>query len=160
MTPVSPRCYQVVYQPQPALLRGTVLCELSDIELTESCELVLAVAQEHGCPFWLLDGRADQVGHATEVYDWMREEFLPRAYQVLGRVPCVAFLAHPNFWQQLKGRGYVPTDPIIAAAAFRTGWFECEVEAEGWLAQFRPTIGIPDTQEAPPVAGGASELMA
>lgn len=159
MPPVSPRCYQVVYQPRPALLRGTVLCDLSDIELTESCELVLAVAQEHGCPFWLLDGRADRVGHATEVYDWLREEFLPRAYQVLGRVPCVAFLANPEFWQGLRSRGYVPTDPVIVSAAFRTGWFECEVEAEAWLAQFRPTIGVPEIKEAPPVAGGASELI-
>lgn len=160
MPPVSPRCYQAVYQLQPALLRGTVLCELSDVELTESCELVLAIAQEHGCPFWLLDGRADQLGHSTEVYDWIREEFLPRAYQVLGRVPCVAFLAQPEFWQQLQARGYVPTNPVIVSAAFRTNWFIDESEALAWLGQFRPTIGVPDTQEAPPVAGGASKLIA
>ncbi len=158
MPPVSPRCYQVVYQPHPALLRGTVLCELSDVELTESCELVLAVAQQHHCPFWLLDGRADQVGHSTEVYDWLREEFLPRAYQVLDRVPCVAFLAKPDFWQQLQARGYTPTNPISAPAAFRTSWFVCEAEALAWLAQFRPTIGVPETKEAPPAAGGASTL--
>ena len=157
MTPVSSRCYQVEYQPQPALLLGTALRNLSDIELTESCELVLAVAQEHNCPFWLLDCCADQTDHAMALYHWMREEFLPRTYQVLGRVPCVAFLSHPEFWQRLKGRGYLPTDPVITAAAFRTGWFDCEGEAKAWLAQFRPTIGVPETKKAPPATGGASE---
>jgi hypothetical protein len=155
MPPPSPRCYQVVYQPQPPLLRGTVLCTLSAIEFTESCELVLAIAQQHQCPFWLLDGRADDIGHGTDVYDWMREEFLPRAYQVLGRVPCVAFMAQPEFWLALQARRYAPVDPVTVSAAFRTNWFVEEDEALAWLAQFRPTIGVPDTQKAPPVAGGA-----
>ena len=136
------------------------MCALSAVELTESCELLLAVAQQHSCPFWLLDGRSDHVGHETAVYDWMREEFFPRAYQVLGRIPCVAFMAQPEFWQRLQARGYVPVDPVTVSAAFRTNWFVEEADALAWLAQFRPTIGVPETQEAPPVAGGASELMA
>jgi hypothetical protein len=155
MHPISPRCYRVDYQPHPALLRGTVLCTLSPVEFTESCELVLAVAQRHRCPFWLLDGRGDSVGHQADVYDWMREEFLPRTYQVLGRVPCVAFLAQPDFWLALQARGYAPQDPVTVSAAFRTGWFAEEAEALGWLARFRPAIGVPNTQKAPPAAGGA-----
>jgi hypothetical protein len=155
MPPTSPRCYRVDYQPQPALLRGTVLCTLTDVEFTESCELVLDIAQQHHCPFWLLDGRADASGHPNDVYNWMREEFLPRTYQVLGRVPCVAFLAQPTFWDALQARHYAPQDPVTVSAAFRTSWFVEEAEALAWLAQFRPTIGVPDTQKAPPVAGGA-----
>jgi hypothetical protein len=155
MAPTSPRCYRVDYQPQPAVLRGTVLCTLTAVELTESCELVLAIAQRHSCPFWILDGRADDIGHQNDVYDWIREEFLPRAYHVLGRIPYVAFLAQPKFWEALQARHYAPLDPVAAATVFRTSWFVQEEEALAWLAQFRPTIGVPNMQKAPPVAGGA-----
>jgi len=152
----APHCYQVQYQAQPPLLRGTVRCSMSAVEFTESCELLLAVAQEHSCPFWLLDGRADNVGHSNDVYEWMREEFLPRTHRVLGRVPCLAFVAHPEFWQALQARHYVLPSPLTVSASFRTNWFVDEAEALAWLAQFRPAIGVPETQEAPPVTGEAS----
>lgn len=143
MPPNSPHCYRVAYQPQPALVRGTVLCPLSAVELTESCELVLDTAQRYGCPFWLLDGRVDVVGNQLDVYDWMREEFFPRTYQVLGRIPYVAFLAQPALWENLKARHYAPLDPVVAPVPFRTSWFVEEADALAWLAQFRPTIGVP-----------------
>lgn len=49
--------YEVDYAPQGHVLRGASLRALSAEEITESCELLLATAEAHLCPYWLLDGR-------------------------------------------------------------------------------------------------------
>ena len=129
------------YQVQPALLRGRVLRPLSATEFTEACEVVLAWAQHHGCPYWLLDGRAD-VLQPLDVYEWLREEFLPHAHKVLGRVPCLAFVNHSDFWLALQAQHYAPPAPVVLSAAYRANWFTEEKDALAWLAQFRPAIGV------------------
>ena len=141
MLPPLPGFYTVQYQAGPPLLRGKVLRPLSATELTESCELVLGWAQHYSCPFWLLDGRLEEV-QPFDVYEWLREEFLPRAHKVLGRVPCIAFVAEPELWLALQARGYAPPAPIVLSAAFRASWFTAEEEGVAWLMQFRSTIGL------------------
>ena len=96
-TPSQP-FYAVRYQPAPTLLCGTVLRPLSALEFTEACEMLLAAAKEHHCPYWLLDGRADSSNHPADVYEWLVEDFLPRVHRALDRVPCLTFVARPEFW--------------------------------------------------------------
>ena len=139
-TPSQP-FYAVRYQPAPALLRGTVLCPLSTLEFTEACEMVLAAAQEHRCPYWLLDGRADVDARPPDVYEWLSDEFLPRVHRVLGRVPTLAFVASPEFWHSLRTRSFAPQ--MVIAGTFRAGWFTDEDAALSWLATYRTVLPTP-----------------
>ena len=139
-TPSQP-FYMVRYQHAPALLRGTVLRPLTTIEFTEACEMLLAAAQEHHCPYWLLDGRADADARPPDVYEWLSDEFLPRVHRVLGRVPTLAFVARPEFWQALRARSYAP--PLVIASTFRASWFTDERAALAWLATYRTVLPAP-----------------
>ncbi|GAB3637182.1 hypothetical protein GCM10027422_27720 [Hymenobacter arcticus] len=136
------RYYSVHYQAAPPLIRGTVRHPLSATELTEACEMLLEHAQRHQCPYWLLDGRADASGRPNDVYEWMTEEFLPRVHRTLGRVPCLAFIAQAEFWQELQASHYAPPAPALLSPTYRTGWFVDEAIAQTWLNQFRPTLGL------------------
>jgi hypothetical protein len=147
MLPDPPSYYTVQYQAQPALLRGRVLRPLSATDFTEVGELLLAWGQHYDCPFWLLDGRVDTRPQPLDVYEWLREEFLPRVHQGLGRIPCVAFLAQPEMWLALNTRGYAPPAPVILSSAYRANWFTNEEDALAWLAQFRPAIGGSQAKE-------------
>ncbi|TDN36078.1 hypothetical protein E4631_03660 [Hymenobacter sp. UV11] len=135
--------YAVRYQAEPPLVRGVVQRPLSPAEFTEACELLLAKAQQHQCPFWLLDGRADTSERPSDVYEWLGDEFLPRVYKTLGRIPCLAFIARAEFWEAMQARNYAsPTSPLFATT-FRADWFTSEQDALAWLGQFRPAIGMP-----------------
>lgn len=136
------RYYAVHYQASPPLIRGTVRHPLSATEFTEACEMLLEHAQRHRCAYWLLDGRADAPGRPTDVYEWLKDEFLPRVHRTLGRVPCLAFMAKPELWQELQSRHYVLPTPSLLASTYRTGWFVDEATALAWLNQFRPTLGL------------------
>ena len=103
--------------------------------------MLLAQAQRHGCPFWLLDGRADDFSRPLDVYEWLTDEFLPRVRQALGRVPCLAFIAQPEFWQALQARNYAALNSVPVSAVFRANWFTTEADALAWLQQFRPVLG-------------------
>jgi len=129
--------YAVQYQAHPPLMRGTVLRPLSVAEFTEACELLLAEAQTHRCPYWLLDGRADENTRPLSMYEWLGEDFLPRVHRALGSVPCLAFLARPEFWQALQAQGYANDAPTLRPAVFRAGWFTDEPTALAWLNQLR-----------------------
>jgi hypothetical protein len=129
--------YTVHYQAHPPLVRGTVLRPLSVAEFGEACELLLAEAQVHHCPYWLLDGRADENTRPLNMYEWLGEDFLPRVHRALGAVPCLAFIARPEFWQALQAQGYANEAPTLKSAAFQAGWFTDEAAALGWLGQFR-----------------------
>ncbi|QKG58743.1 hypothetical protein GKZ68_20190 [Hymenobacter sp. BRD128] len=142
MPPAPPCYYAVRYQSQPPLLHGTVRQPLSTTEFIEACELLLAWAQHYHCPFWLLDGRADPTPQRLDVYEWLRDEFLPRVHRALGRVPCLAFVAQPELWLALQAQHYAPPAPIVLSAAYRANWFTSEAEALAWLMQFRPAIGV------------------
>lgn len=142
MLPTPPCYYAVQYQPQPPLLRGLVLRPLSATEFTEVSELLLAWARHYDCPYWLLDGWVDTEPQPLDVYEWLRDEFLPRVHRGLGRIPCVAFLAQPKLWLALQALNYAPPAPIVLSAAYRANWFTNEEDAVAWLAQFRPAFGI------------------
>jgi len=141
MSTPSQSFYAVHYQPAPALLRGTVLRPLSTLEFTETCETLLAAAQQYRCPYWLLDGRLDTDSRPHDVYWWLSDEFLPRVHRVLGRVPTLAFIARPEFWDALRARSYAP--PIVIAGTFRASWFTDEGTALAWLATHRTGLPAP-----------------
>lgn len=130
--------YAVQYQAHPPLVRGTVLRPLSVAEFTEACELLLAEAQKNRCPYWLLDGRADENTRPLNMYEWLGEDFLPRVHRAFGSVPCLAFIARPEFWQALQTQGYANDAPTLRPSVFRAGWFTDEAAALNWLSQFRP----------------------
>ena len=124
-----PSFYSVTYQAQPPLVRGVVLRPLSVAEFTEACELLLAEAQAHNCPYWLLDGRIDENTRPLDMYEWLGEDFLPRVHRALGMVPCLAFMARPEFWRALQAQGYTNSAPTLKPAVFRAGWFTEESAA-------------------------------
>jgi hypothetical protein len=130
--------YTVTYQAQPPLLRGVVLRPLSVVEFTETCELLLTEAQASGCAYWLLDGRADENTRPLDMYEWLGEDYLPRVHRALGTVPCLAFLARPEFWQALQAQGYAHSAPTLQPPTVRVSWFTDETTALAWLSQFRP----------------------
>ena len=134
--------YAVRYQAEPPLVRGVVQRSLSPAEFTEACELLLAMAQQHQCPFWLLDGLADTAERPTDVYDWLGDEFLPRVYKTLGRIPCLAFVARTEFRQALQSHSYASPTSTLFATTFRADWFTSEADALAWLGHFRPAIGV------------------
>ncbi len=140
LTPSQP-FYTVRYQPTPALLRGTVLRPLTTLEFTEACEMALATAQQHRCPYWLLDGCADVDMRPPDVYEWLSDEFLPRVHRALGRVPTLAFIARPEFWSALRARSYAPA--VVIAGTFRAGWFTEEHAALAWLDAYRTGLPTP-----------------
>ena len=134
--------YHVAYQPVPPLVRGTVLRPLTAFEFTEACELLLATATAHSCPWWLLDGRADaNATRSTDLYEWLSGEFLPRVQRVLQRVPTLAFVARPEFWAELREHSFAP--PTIVAGTFRAGWFTDEAAALAWLDSYRTVLPAP-----------------
>jgi hypothetical protein len=132
-----PHFYTVAYQAHPPLVRGVVLRPLSVIEFTEACEMLLAEAQAHSCPYWLLDGRVDENTRPLDMYEWLGEDFLPRVHRALGTIPCLAFMARPEFWLALQAHGYANDTPTLQPSVFRAGWFTDETAALAWLSQFR-----------------------
>ncbi|OGX90470.1 hypothetical protein [Hymenobacter coccineus] len=134
--PPSLSYYAAHYQAYPPLVHGQVLRPLSVTEFTEVCELLLATARPHGCPYWLLDGRADSADRPGDVYEWLVEDFLPRARRTLVHVLYVAFVAEPAFWATLQLRSFAQPAATVAAT-FRAGWFTSEAEALAWLDQQR-----------------------
>lgn len=124
--------YQVTLLESPLVLRGRNPRALQPEEVTEACELLLVAAAQHRCPYWLLDGRANDQHQPVELHDWMREEYFPRARAVLGQQLQVAFLVTPDVWQGLQARGYeAPQD--WASFALHAGWFTEEPLALTWL---------------------------
>lgn len=134
--------YRVDFQAAPALLRGLVLRPLNTLEFTQVAELLLAEAQRHTCPYWLLDGRADVSREQPGLYHWLEDDYLPRVRRTLGRMPIVALLAQPALWQQLQAKGHI-AEPTVLFGAYRLGWFTEEAAAQTWIDQFRTAAGEP-----------------
>ena len=147
--------YTVHYAAQLPLIRGHTLRELNAEEITFTCELLLDTSLRHGCPYWLLDGRTHVREQPQCLHDWMREDYLPRVRQVLGRQPCIAFLVPPAVWAGLQDKGYAqPLDWQSQAA--RLGWFTDEGSALDWLARQRCRESrLPATTEKHPAPHGA-----
>ena len=141
MPPPASSFYMVSYQAHPPVVRGKALRPLSVVEFTEACELLLAQAQTHRCRYWLLDGRADENIRPPAVYSWLLEEFLPRAYKTLGRVPCLAFVARPELQQAIRANSRLIPTPPSQPAAMQTHWFTSEEEALKWLHLLRAIAG-------------------
>lgn len=132
----SPAFFKVCYESSPSLLQCRSLRCPGAVELTEVCELLLTVAQQQDCPYWLLDGRTHTQEQPGEFHEWLREEFFPRARAVLGRQLHVAVVVLPAEWQGLPQKGYDhPLDWHSLPA--RLGWFTQEADALAWLAQQR-----------------------
>ena len=75
------------------------------------------------------------------MYEWLTDEFLPRVRKTLDRVPCLAFIALPDFWRGLQTRNYAQPSRTPPAATFRANWFTDQETALAWLHQFRPAFG-------------------
>ena len=129
--------YEVRFEARPPLLRGRVLRPLSVIEFTEVCELLLEEARRHRCPYWLLDGRADEPVRPADVYGWLNEDFLPRVRVALGEAPYLAFVARPDFWKLLQAQAYGSLAPAQPSPAFHSNWFTDEATALAWLDKQR-----------------------
>ena len=128
--------YDLAHQERPPLLRGMARRALSAEEHTQACELLLAAARYHDCADWLLDARANPQPPPLALQHWLREEFLPRAAQELGRAAHVAFLVPPEVRQALGRLGY-PARLALGPGAGQLGWFTDEAPARAWLAQPR-----------------------
>jgi len=128
--------YLASYDAHPPVVRGVALRPLSVVEFTEACEMLLAQAQANQCRYWLLNGQADANVRPPDVYDWLLEEFLPRAHKLLGRVPCLAFVARPDFQHAIRANSRllpIPTQP----AAIQISWFTNEADGLAWLNHLR-----------------------
>ena len=135
--PLNPlNFYAVAYASQPPLVRGHTLRKLDAEEITASCEWLLDAALRHHCPYWLLDVRAHVQEQPQCLHEWMREDYLPRVRQTLGRQPCIAFLVPPAVWAGLPGKG-CPQPVDWQSHTARLGWFTDEVPALDWLARQR-----------------------
>ena len=154
--PLNPlNFYAVAYASQPPLVQGHSLRKLDAEEITASCELLLDTALRHGCPYWLLDGRTHVREQPQSLHDWMREDYLPRGRQTLGRQPFIAFLVPPAVWAGLPEKGY-PQPLDWQSHAARLGWFTDEVPALDWLARQRCRESLPPaTAEKHPASYGA-----
>ena len=134
--PPSLPFYALAHQAQPPLLRGMAQRALNAEEYTQACELLLAAARRHGCADWLLDARANPLPPPLALQHWLRDEFLPRAVQELGRAVHVAFLVPPEVRRALSRLGY-PARLVLGPGAGQLGWFTDEAPARAWLAQLR-----------------------
>lgn len=141
MVALTQKFYRVDFQTLPPLLRGLTLRPLTVPEFTLVSEQLLAEARRTGCPYWLLDCRADRARQQPELYHWIEDDYLPRVRAVLGRVPVVAFLGTSALWQQLEDQGNAAPEPTLLSGAFRTEWFVEEAPALAWLDQFRMLDG-------------------
>jgi hypothetical protein len=134
--PIAVPFYHVVAEADPPVVYGVGQRPLSAEEITHSCELLLATARRHACPYWLLDGRHHRGTPTAALHAWIREEYFPRVRDVLGRPVCVAFLVPPEVQKRLGDKGYVdPLDEHSPAA--RMAWFTDEALARAWLARQR-----------------------
>ena len=136
MLPPSLPFYALAHQTQPPLLRGVARRALSAEEYTEVCELLLAAARHYGCADWLLDLRANPQPPPLALQHWLRDEYLPRAAQGLGRAVHMAFLVVPEVRHALGRLGY-PARLTLGPGAGQLGWFTDEAPALAWLAQQR-----------------------
>jgi hypothetical protein len=133
--------YQVAYESCPPLIRGRNQRLLQAEEVTETCELLLATALRHACPYWLLDGRSHQQEQPQALHNWMREEYFPRVASQLEQPVCIAFLVPGAVWAGLQAKGY--DDPLDwHSPVARLGWFTEEGPALVWLTQRRNQPGL------------------
>ena len=128
--------YAVTYHANPPLLRGLSLRALNPEELTETCEVLLTAAQHFGCPYWLLDGRANPDGQPPSLRQWLREEYFPRVRAALGLPLHVAYLVTPEFRAVIDQLGLGQVDELQPAVGW-VGWFTQEATALAWLEQQR-----------------------
>ena len=124
--------YDLVYHADPPLLLGRHRRALQAEEVTETCELLLALARQCNCTRWLLDGRATPYGQPAALRTWLREEYWPRVRAALGRPVRVAFVVTPAVRHQLDRQGY-PGSEALPSGAGHVGWFIGEADARGWL---------------------------
>ena len=103
-------------QTVPAVLLNSCFWTQADFieEITHSCELLLATARRHACPYWLPGGRHHWGEPTAALHAWMREEYFPKVRAALGRPVCVALLVPPAVWAGPGAKGYA-CQPAAAA---------------------------------------------
>ncbi|MCR5888872.1 hypothetical protein LRS06_14075 [Hymenobacter sp. J193] len=137
--PVLPY-YNLVFQSAPPLLYGVSVRPLSPLEVTEVCELLLATAVRHACPYWMLDGLRQQSPQPQTLHNWMREEYFPRVRRELKQMPFIAFLVPLFIWEALPKVGYDnPLDEQVQGV--RMGWFTDPKQGLAWLNRHRADMG-------------------
>lgn len=129
--------YNVAYFLPEHVLLGDSLRSLSAEEFTESCELLLASAQEYHCPYWLLDGRRHRLKQPQSLQNWMQEEYFPRVRAVLHQSLCVAFLVPASIWAGLPAKGCFAeaAQGDCHTWAVHLGWFTEVGPARAWLVR-------------------------
>jgi hypothetical protein len=128
--------YAVTHQDYPPLLRGISRRVLSAEEVTEACEVLLASARHHNCPYWLLDGRSNPREQQPQLHQWIREEYFPRVRAVLKRPVHVAFVVTPLVRSGLDRLGFAVVEELHPGVGC-IGWFADEAPALTWLIQQR-----------------------
>ncbi|WBA40753.1 hypothetical protein [Hymenobacter canadensis] len=129
--------YTIQHRPDLRVLVLRWLHPQTLYETQESYQQLLTLAQEYGCPRWLLDGRRDG---PLDVYTthWLVGHFFPEAVRALAPARlCMAALSSQARLEQLH------TDAAVAPAVQRalapeqpysTSVFLTEAEALAWLA--------------------------
>jgi len=136
---ISPSFVEV-QPPADGWLRARALRPLSEPEVTEVCELLLAHAHATNCCWWLIDVRLDPGQKSMELNQWMWEEFLPRAAAELGQPVYLAYIMGADHLARLRAQE--PTGDAILRAILlsaRVRFFAAETDALAWLSQRQPT---------------------
>ena len=119
-----------------ASIVGRVRRPLTDLEVTQVCECMLAAARSEKEQFWLLDIRQDPKYKTTALTHWLSEEFFPRTLRVLGQALYLAYLLDTNTFAQVLGRD-MDDDWHMITPRCRISFFTQEADALAWLANVR-----------------------
>ncbi len=107
-------------------------------ETQVSYQHLLALAQEHDCANWLLDGRRDGP-LVLETARWLGQQFLPAAAQQLAPQPLrlAVFSSPARLEQRLADTevAAVVAEAIAATQPYQTSLFLDEGKALAWLAE-------------------------
>ena len=132
----APDSYTVEYRPDLEVLVMRWLRPNSLPETQTSYHRLLALAHQHNCPYWLLDGRRDGP-LMLETATWLGYDFLPRAARELApRVLRLAVFSSPTrFEQRLIDAEVAPAvaQALAPTQPYQTALFLDEAEALAWL---------------------------
>ena len=131
-------CYELSYRPDLEVLVMRWLRPNTLAETQVSYQHLLALAQEHNCANWLLDGRRDGA-LVLETAQWLGQQFLPDAARQLAPQPLrlAVFSSPARFEQRLVDIevAAVVAEATVATQPYQTSLFLDEGKALAWLAE-------------------------
>ena len=134
---LPPNDFFVFDEPQAAgTLVGRVSRTLSEEEVTQVCEWMLEAAEVGRKQYWLLDIRRDPETKSVALTQWMAEQFLPRAVEVVGCSICLAYVFDPTLFKELREQELLD-QWHMSTPACRLSFFTEEAAAFAWLARVR-----------------------